>query len=131
MITPQTAQPTPNLDPLFAALADPTRRAMVERLARGETTVGALAEPFDMSAPAVSRHLKVLERAGLVERRVAAQWRYCRLRPEGLKAIDDWMDAYRRFWNDAFDRLDDHLAAQTDTAMGETHDPDRDPSPKS
>ena len=99
-------------DPLsqtFAALADPTRRAILARLVRGEATVNELAQPFAMSLPAVSRHLKVLERAGLISRGREAQWRPCRLDPLALKDVDDWLDSYRRFWNGSFDRLDDYL----------------------
>lgn len=93
----------------FAALADPTRRAILARLANGEATVTELAEPFEMSLPAVSKHLKVLERARLIERGRHAQWRPCRLRPEPLKEVDDWMAKYRRFWEESFDRLDEYL----------------------
>src|SRR5258705_8584190 len=88
----------------FAALADPTRRAILARLALGETSVGELAEPFDMSLPAVSKHLKVLERAGLIARSREAQWRPCRIEPRALKAVDDWLERYRRFWAESFDR---------------------------
>ncbi len=100
------------LDPLsttVAALADPTRRAILARLALGETSVGELAKPFEMSLPAVSKHLKVLERAGLVARGRAAQWRPARLEPEPLKSIDTWLEDYRRLWSARFDRLDDYL----------------------
>ena len=99
-------------DPLsrtFAALADPTRRAILARLAEGETTVGELAAPFDMSLPAVSKHLKVLERAGLIERGRQAQWRPCRLEARRLKEVDDWLERYRSLWEQRFDRLDDYL----------------------
>ncbi len=99
-----------SLSETFAALADPTRRAILARLAVGEATVTELAEPFAMSLPAVSRHLKVLERAGLISRGREAQWRPCRLEPHTLKAVDDWLEAYRRFWGESFDRLDDYLA---------------------
>jgi DNA-binding transcriptional ArsR family regulator len=98
-----------NLDATFAALADPTRRAILARLARGETTVQDLAEPFAMSLPAISRHLKVLERAGLIARSREAQWRPCRIEPRALKDVDDWLDRYRRFFDESFDRLDDYL----------------------
>jgi DNA-binding transcriptional ArsR family regulator len=98
------------LSETFAALADPTRRAILARLAHGEATVTELAEPFAMSLPAVSRHLKVLERAGLISRGREAQWRPCRLEPETLRGVDDWLETYRRFWTDSFDRLDDYLA---------------------
>jgi DNA-binding transcriptional ArsR family regulator len=93
----------------FAALADPTRRAILARLTRGEATVSELAEPFTMSLPAVSKHLKVLERAGLIARGRTAQWRPCRLEAAPLKDATDWLAEYRRFWEDSFDRLDDHL----------------------
>jgi DNA-binding transcriptional ArsR family regulator len=93
----------------FGALADPTRRAILARLASGETTVMALAEPFEMSLPAVSKHLKVLERAGLVARGQKAQWRPCRLEAAPLKDASRWIEGYRRFWQESFDRLDDYL----------------------
>jgi DNA-binding transcriptional ArsR family regulator len=98
------------LDATFAALADPTRRAILARLAGGDATVGELAEPFEMSLPAVSRHLKVLTAAGLIERSTEAQWRRCALRGEGLRAAADWIEFYRRFWEESFDRLDAFLA---------------------
>ena len=94
-----------DLDQTFAALADPTRRAILARLARGEAAVGALAEPFNISLPAVSRHLRVLERARLIERRVDAQWRVCRLRPAPLREAAHWIDRYRRFWEQRLDDL--------------------------
>jgi DNA-binding transcriptional ArsR family regulator len=97
------------LSDTFAALADPTRRAILARLALGETNVTDLAEPFDMSLPAVSKHLKVLERAGLIARGREAQWRPCRLEPEPLKAVDSWLEDYRRLWEERFDRLDEYL----------------------
>ncbi len=100
-------------DPLsatFAALADPTRRAILARLVEGEAPVTELAEPFAMSLPAVSKHLKVLERARLIERSRHAQWRPCRLAPEPLKEVADWVDRYRRFWEERLDRLDDSLS---------------------
>lgn len=93
----------------FAALADPTRRAILARLAMGETTVLELAEPFEMSLPAVSKHLKVLERAGLIERSREAQKRPCRLRAEPLRVASDWIEQYRQFWEESFDRLDEYL----------------------
>lgn len=99
-------------DPLsakFAALADPTRRAILARLALGETTVGELGEPFDMSGPAISKHLKVLEKAGLITRGREAQWRPCKLEPLALKTIDEWIGDYRRLWEERFDRLEDYL----------------------
>ena len=97
------------LDATFSALADPTRRAILARLALGETPVMELAEPFAMSLPAVSKHLKVLERAGLITRGREAQWRPCRIEPRALKEIDDWLEHYRRFYDESFDRLDDYL----------------------
>src|SRR3954470_3394261 len=97
------------LDTTFAALSDPTRRAIVERLADGEASVTELAAPFAMSLPAVSKHLKVLERAGLISRSRDAQWRPCRLEPEPLKETTDWLEQYRRFWDESFDRLDAYL----------------------
>jgi DNA-binding transcriptional ArsR family regulator len=101
--------PADRLSATFAALADPTRRAILARLASGETSVTELAEPFDMSLPAVSKHLKVLERAGLILRGREAQWRPCRIEPRALKEVDDWLERYRRFWEQSFDRLDDYL----------------------
>lgn len=93
----------------FSALADPTRRAILARLARGEAAVGELARPFRISAPAISRHLKVLETAGLIERRVEAQRRLCRLRSGALRDARDWLDAYREFWTERLDALADYL----------------------
>ncbi|MEV0295447.1 metalloregulator ArsR/SmtB family transcription factor [Nocardia sp. NPDC050710] len=93
----------------FAALADPTRRAILARLADGEATVSELAEPFAMSLPAISKHLKVLERAGLITRGQHAQWRPCRLDAAPLGPATDWLDRYRQFWDGRFDRLDAHL----------------------
>ena len=101
--------PGDRLSETFAALADPTRRAILARLALGETSVTELAEPFEMSMPAVSKHLKVLERAGLIERSREAQWRPCRLAPAPLKDVDDWVEQYRKFWEQSFDRLDQYL----------------------
>jgi DNA-binding transcriptional ArsR family regulator len=97
------------LSTTLAALADPTRRAILARLALGETSVTELAEPFEMSLPAVSKHLKVLERAGLIARGREAQWRPCRIEPAGLKRVDDWLEEYRRLWDARLDRLDDYL----------------------
>ncbi len=97
------------LDPTFAALADPTRRAILARLAKGEAPVTALAKPFDMTLPAVSKHLKVLERAGLIERGRDAQWRPARLNARPLKEAADWVARYREFWEESFDRLDEVL----------------------
>ena len=99
-------------DPLsitFAALADPTRRAILGRLALGEASVTELGKPFEMSLPAVSKHLKVLENAGLIERGRDAQWRPCRLAPSPLKDAAEWLEEYRRFWEESLDRLDDYL----------------------
>ena len=93
----------------FAALADPTRRAILARLASGEASVTELAEPFEMSMPAVSKHLKVLERAGLISRGREAQWRPCRLDAGPLKDVASWVERYRRFWEQSFDRLEDYL----------------------
>ena len=93
----------------FGALSDPTRRAILTRLAEGEATVTELAEPFDMSLPAVSKHLKVLERAGLITRSREAQWRPARLAPEPLEKAAGWLDDYRQFWDESFDRLDGYL----------------------
>ncbi|AGK59008.1 ArsR family transcriptional regulator [Hyphomicrobium denitrificans 1NES1] len=101
--------PVDRLSETFAALADPTRRAILARLALGETSVSELAEPFDMSLPAVSKHLKVLERAGLIVRGRAAQWRPCRLEPTPLKDVDGWIEQYRKFWEQSFNRLDAYL----------------------
>ena len=98
-----------HLSATFAALADPTRRAILARLAGGETTVTELAEPFDMSLPAISKHLKVLERAGLIARGREAQWRPCRLEAARLKDVADWVEHYRRFWEQSLDRLDHYL----------------------
>lgn len=97
------------LSAVFAALADPTRRAILARLSSGELSVTELAEPFEMSLPAVSKHLKVLERANLIARGRDAQWRPCRLDATPLKSVADWVEHYRRFWLESFDRLDDYL----------------------
>lgn len=97
------------LSTTFAALADPTRRAILARLAQGDTTVGELAQPFDISLPAISRHLKVLQHAGLVERAVDAQWRRCRLTGKPLLEANEFLERYRRFWEDSLDRLADLL----------------------
>jgi DNA-binding transcriptional ArsR family regulator len=93
----------------FAALSDPTRRAILTRLTKGEATVNELAKPFEMSLPAVSRHLKVLERAGLISRARDAQWRPCRIEVKALREVDDWIARYRRMWEERLDRLDDYL----------------------
>ena len=100
---------TDRLSATFSALADPTRRAILARLALGETSVTELAKPFDISGPAISKHLKVLERAGLIARSREAQWRPCRLEPTALKGVDDWLDRYRKLWEERFDRLDEYL----------------------
>jgi DNA-binding transcriptional ArsR family regulator len=103
-----------SLDAVFAALSDPTRRAIIERLAsKGELTVGDIAARFDISAPAISRHLQVLERAGLVERRVDRQWRLVRVRRDALAPIQSWFQRQHRHWSDALDRLEAVIATQT------------------
>jgi DNA-binding transcriptional ArsR family regulator len=99
-----------SLSATLSALADPTRRAILARLADGEATVNELAEPFSISLPAVSRHLKVLEGAGLISRGREAQWRPCKLQPEALKPLDVWLDRYRRFWSGSFDKMETYLA---------------------
>ena len=101
--------PTDHLSATFAALADPTRRAILARLAQGETSVKELAEPFEMSAPAVTKHLKVLQRAGLVTQGRQAQWRPCRLNAQPLHDVADWVEQYRRFWEQSLDRLEEYL----------------------
>jgi len=101
--------PTHTLDSTFAALADPTRRAILARLSSGEAKLTELAEPFEMTLPAVSKHLKVLERAGLVSRGRVAQSRPCRLEAAPLREAADWVESYRRFWDGSFDRLEDYL----------------------
>jgi DNA-binding transcriptional ArsR family regulator len=101
--------PTGTLDATFAALADPTRRAILARLASGEASVNELAEPFDMTLPGVSKHLKVLERAGLISRSRVAQSMPCRLEAAPLRDAADWVESYRRFWEGSFDRLEDYL----------------------
>src|SRR5881227_439462 len=98
-----------DLTTTFAALADPTRRAILARLALGETSVTELAAPFEMSMPAVSKHLKVLERAGLISRSREAQWRPCRIEPAALKSVDEWLERYREFWEASLDRLGAYL----------------------
>lgn len=103
------AMPPDTLSATLSALADPTRRAVLARLASGDLSVTELAEPFAMSLPAVSKHLKVLERAGLIARGRDAQWRPCRLQASPLKDVADWVEHYRRFWEESLDRLDDYL----------------------
>src|SRR5512140_873473 len=98
---------TDRLSTTFAALADPTRRAILARLALGETSVTELAAPFDMSLPAVSKHIKGLEQAGLISRSREAQWRPCKLEPKALKSLDEWLEEYRRLWEERLDRLED------------------------
>ena len=100
---------TDHLSVVFGALADPTRRAILARLVDGEATVNELAEPFDLTLPAISKHLKVLERAGLISRGRQAQWRPCRLETAPLKDVADWVERYRAIWEERFDRLDDYL----------------------
>jgi DNA-binding transcriptional ArsR family regulator len=100
----------------FAALADPTRRAILARLALGEATVTELAAPFDMSLPNISKHLKVLQRAGLIEQGRQAQWRPCRLQPQPLRGVADWVGQYRRHWEESFERLDTYLRDLQDAA---------------
>jgi len=97
------------LSTTFSALADPTRRAILARLAEGSATVKELSAPFSMSGPAISKHLRVLERAGLISQGREAQWRPCRLEPAPLKVVADWTESYRRFWEESFDRLGDYL----------------------
>ncbi len=101
--------PTDTLSSTFQALADPTRRAILGRLASGATSVSELAKPFDMTLPAISKHLKVLERAGLIRRGRAAQWRPCQIEAKPLKNAAQWIDRYRQFWEESFDRLDEYL----------------------
>ena len=103
------------LDSTFSALADPTRRAILARLALGEATVGEIGEPFPISAPAISRHLKVLEDAALIARTRRGQQLVCRLNPAGLKTAQEWLDHYRAFWSGAFDRLDAHLKKEPES----------------
>ena len=110
------------IDATFAALADPTRRAILSRLATGEATVNELAAPFNMSQPSISKHLKVLERAGLISRGRAAQTRPCRLETDPLKKVAQWVETYRHLWDDSFDRLDAHLkAVQSAKTKGKTN----------
>jgi DNA-binding transcriptional ArsR family regulator len=111
--------PTELLDRTFSALSDPTRRAILARLAVGEASVTELAAPFEMSLPAVSKHLKVLGRAGLISRSRHAQWRPCRLEPEPLKDAADWLEEYRRAWEQRLDRLDEYLKDLTEREHGD------------
>lgn len=110
-----------NLDTTFAALADPTRRAILARLALGETSVTELARPFEMTMPAISKHLKVLEKAGLIDRGRDAQSRPARLNPAALKTAAAWIDEYRRFWEESFDRLDAYLQRLQADEAGRKH----------
>ncbi len=111
-----------SLSSTFAALADPTRRAILARLASGEATVTEVASPFDLSLPAISKHLKVLQRAGLIEQGRHAQWRPVRLKPERLRDVADWVNQYRRHWEASLDRLDDYLRELQTTAAAEPAD---------
>lgn len=104
-----------NLSSTFAALADPTRRAILAKLSKGEASVNELAEPFKMTLPAISKHLKVLQKAGLITRGQNAQFRPCRLEAEPLKEASDWIDRYRQFWEESFDRLDEYLKELQET----------------
>lgn len=110
------------LSTIFSALADPTRRAILARLAEGDATVSELAEPFEISLPAISRHLKVLEQAGLITRTRSAQWRTNSLNPEPLREVQGWMEHYRRFWDVNLDRLDAHLKRLQQGQQDETQD---------
>jgi DNA-binding transcriptional ArsR family regulator len=101
--------PIDALSTMFSALADPTRRAILARLALGETSVSELAKPFEISGPAITKHLKVLEGAGLITRGREAQWRPCKLEPKALKSVDDWLERYRKLWEQRLDRLEDYL----------------------
>jgi len=107
----------PNLDAVFSALADPTRRAILSRLSEGEASVNEIAAPFDISQPAVSRHLKVLERAGLIERDVDEQRRPARLKAEPMAAAVDWLTAFKEFWESSFDQLDNILVQLKESEM--------------
>jgi len=118
----QLTASTDRLSAILSALADPTRRAILARLTSGEASVTALAEPFAMSLPAVSKHLKVLERAGLITRGRQAQWRPCRLEAAPLLEVADWLEEYRRFWDESFDRLDEYLHEIQDKEREKEHD---------
>ncbi len=110
------------LSTIFAALSDPTRRSILGRLATGELGVTELAAPYAMSLPAITKHLKVLEKAGLIRRGRSAQWRPCQLEAKALKPADDWISAYRKHWEETFDRLDEYLLEiQKDAAKGKKH----------
>lgn len=115
--------PPDRLSDTFSALADPTRRAILARLALGDASVKELVAPFAMSQPAISRHLKVLQQAGLITRGRSAQWRPCRLEGSALKDVADWLEPYRRFWEASLDRLDEHLRLlQGKSAKGNDND---------
>lgn len=115
-MNPQQTAPIPDMPTLFGALADPHRLAIVETLAAGgEKTVGELAAPFAISAPAISRHLAVLESAGVIERRINRQWRVCRIRPDALAAVEGWVETQRRFWNASLERLERMLGENANT----------------
>ncbi len=115
-----SALPQIALPAVFGALSDPIRLAIVERLLReGERSAGEIAQPFAVSKPAISKHLRVLEQAGLIERRIERQWRVCRVRPEAIRAVDDWMTTYRAFWEGSFDRLETLLAKQAKKDKGD------------
>lgn len=116
-----TASGGVRLDTTFAALADPTRRAIVARLAAGDATVNELAAPFELTLPAISKHLKVLERSGLITRRREAQFRPCHLERQALDAAVDWIEANRRLWTERFDQLDDHLRTLQTPSTGDTN----------
>jgi DNA-binding transcriptional ArsR family regulator len=122
---------TSQLDATFAALADPTRRAILARLAAGEATVSELAQPLDMSLPAVSKHLGVLERAGLVSRRRSAQFRPCRLEPAPLEAAADWLARYQAFWDESLDRLAQHVESSAWSAETQSKEAPSAASPRS
>lgn len=114
---------TDQLSTTFAALADPTRRAILARLAKGEATVTELAAPFEISLPGISKHLKVLQRAGLIEQGRQAQWRPCRLKPERLRDVANWVGEYRRHWEESFERLDTYLRElDASKQQGKDHD---------
>jgi DNA-binding transcriptional ArsR family regulator len=119
---------TDTLSATFAALADPTRRAILARLAHGEATVSELAAPFDMSLPGISKHLKVLQRAGLIEQGRQAQWRPCRLAPEPLREVAGWVEQYRQHWEESFERLSDYLRKLDTQQDTKGDDDDRDPN---
>jgi len=121
---------TDRLSSMFGALADPTRRAILARLALGETTVAELAKPFDISGPAISKHLKVLEHAGLITRGREAQWRPCKIEPQALKSLDEWLEQYRQFWEERLDRLDDYLRRLQGREDAASKSPDQPPKEK-